>query len=95
LCKAYRKFGAVKGNIGTYLNFRIRYRPIDLIRKKRREEEQAEVIRLHGLTEIENVFADTVKYWGQSVRKNYEIETSETNVKTPYQYIYLYDLHNK
>ena|SRR5690625_1793401 len=40
LWQAYREFDSKKGNLGTYLNYRIRYRLIDLIRKKNRELER-------------------------------------------------------
>lgn len=42
LWQAYREYNEAKGNLGTYLNYRIRYRLIDLIRKKKREMDQAE-----------------------------------------------------
>jgi len=37
LWQAYRDFDPTQGRLGTYLNYRIRYRLIDLIRKKERE----------------------------------------------------------
>lgn len=39
LWKAYQDFDAMKGNLGTFLNYRIRYQLIDIIRKKKREED--------------------------------------------------------
>lgn len=127
LWKAYQGYDEVKGNLGTYLNYRIRYHLIDTIRKKKREEDNEETriqlslpdindgnrlsspniqlvnisdvaledtefwdhIRKHlsdnqwkwvqyfiiadlsirEIMEIENVSADAVKGWGQSVRK--------------------------
>ncbi len=46
LWQAYKDFDATRGtNIGTFINFRIRYRLVDLLRKKLRDEEvMAEVI---------------------------------------------------
>lgn len=41
---AYQEFDDRKGEVGTFLNFRIRYRLIDLLRKKIREEERDEAI---------------------------------------------------
>lgn len=38
LWQAYRDFDPTKGKLGTYLNYRIRYRLIDLIRQKEREQ---------------------------------------------------------
>src|SRR5699024_784859 len=38
LWQAYRDFDPVQGKLGTYVNYRIRYRLIDLIRKKEREQ---------------------------------------------------------
>src|SRR5690625_158870 len=54
LWKAYREFDATQSNLGTFLNYRIRYRLIDLIRKKQREEEQAEILLQHGITDMTN-----------------------------------------
>lgn len=42
LWKAYKEFDAEKGKIGTFLNFRIRYRLLDVLRKKIREAEKME-----------------------------------------------------
>ena len=39
LWQAYKAFDESKGNIGTFLNYRIRFRLIDLLRKKTRELE--------------------------------------------------------
>ncbi len=127
LWQAYKDFNQQKGNLGTYLNYRIRYKLIDLVRKKTREIEQADKLVEHRMItmtngtrnrntdtplvdipsitiqdrqfwqnirnqltenqwkwvhyfiiadlsiqeimEIENVTADAVKGWGQSVRK--------------------------
>src|SRR5699024_6074983 len=38
LWQAYRNFDPTLEKLGTYLNYRIRYRLIDLIRKKEREQ---------------------------------------------------------
>lgn len=51
LWQAYREFDETKGNLGTYLNYRIRYRLIDLVRKKQREIEHAEKLIDHRMTE--------------------------------------------
>jgi len=53
LWKAYKSFEPTKGNLGTYLNFRIRYRLIDLLRKRARENEQIEQIIRDKITEID------------------------------------------
>lgn len=42
LWRGYRDFDARKGKLGTYLNYRIRYQLIDLIRKKKREAEHTD-----------------------------------------------------
>lgn len=42
LWQAYKNFDETKGNIGTYLNFQIRFRLIDLLRKRIRQEEITE-----------------------------------------------------
>lgn len=44
LWKAYQEHDEVKGDIGTFINYRIRYRLIDLLRKKIRQQEQEEKI---------------------------------------------------
>lgn len=44
LWNAYREYDKTKGDIGTFLNYRIRYRLIDHIRKRKREEEHAEAV---------------------------------------------------
>lgn len=44
LWKAYEEYDEVKGDIGTFINFRIRYRLLDLLRKKIREQEKEEQI---------------------------------------------------
>ena len=44
LWKAYKEFDASKGQIGTFLNYRIRFRLVDLLRKKLREQEVLEDI---------------------------------------------------
>lgn len=40
LWRAYEEYDEVKGDIGTFINFRIRYRLLDLLRKKIREQEK-------------------------------------------------------
>jgi len=42
LWQAYKSFDDTKGDIGTYLNYRIRYRMLDLLRKKLRDQEKEE-----------------------------------------------------
>jgi len=54
LWKAYQTFDKEKGNLGTYMNFRIRYALIDHIRKKKREENHRENILQHGITQMTN-----------------------------------------
>ena len=44
LWAAYQDYDDAKGDVGTFLNFRIRYRLIDLLRKKIRDEERDEEI---------------------------------------------------
>src|SRR5690625_2432250 len=44
LWKAYKEIDASKGQIGTFLNYRIRFRLVDLLRKKLREQEVLEDI---------------------------------------------------
>ena len=45
LWKAYKEFDETKGQIGTFLNYRIRYRLLDLLRKKLREQELVEEMK--------------------------------------------------
>ena len=40
LWQAYQSFDPKRGNLGTYLNYRIRFRLIDLLRKKVQQEER-------------------------------------------------------
>src|SRR5699024_7680222 len=54
LWKAYQEMDASKGNPGTFLNYRIRFRLIDLIRKKKREEANEETFMQHSNTEMTN-----------------------------------------
>lgn len=42
LWQAFGEFEEAKGDVGTFLNYRIRFRLIDLLRKKVREEEVKE-----------------------------------------------------
>lgn len=44
LWKAYQEYDEVKGDIGTFINYRIRYCLIYLLRKKIRQQEQEEKI---------------------------------------------------
>ncbi|MEI3606586.1 sigma-70 family RNA polymerase sigma factor [Pseudogracilibacillus sp. SE30717A] len=45
LWQAYKEFDEEKGKIGTFLNYRIRFRLIDLVRKKSREQEVLEDLK--------------------------------------------------
>jgi|SRR5690625_2015306 len=54
LWQAYRDFDSTKGNPSTYLNYRIRYRLIDLIRKKKREVESEKKVIEQRVTDITN-----------------------------------------
>lgn len=52
--KAYQKYEYDKGDIGTFVNFQIRFRLIDLMRKKlRTEESEAKVIE-EGKLQLDN-----------------------------------------
>lgn len=57
---AYKRYDESKGKLSTYLNYRIRFTMIDLIRKKEREKETTEkmmkekVINLHNGTRNRN-----------------------------------------
>lgn len=44
LWRAYEEYDKVKGDVGTFINFRIRYRLLDLLRRKLREKEREEQI---------------------------------------------------
>jgi len=44
LWEGYREFDAQRGNIGTFLNYKIRFRLLDLLRKKLREEKRVEQV---------------------------------------------------
>lgn len=44
LWEAYRSYDHQRGDVGTYLNYRIRYRLIDLLRRKLREVERVEKV---------------------------------------------------
>lgn len=143
LWKAYQAYDEVKGNLGTYLNYRIRYHLIDIIRKRKREEDHLEACIQHSIPEltdgnldsssntylvnisditledtqfwdhirdhlsdnqwkwvqyfiiadlsireimeIENVSADAVKGWGQSVRKKLRNENMKKTLKNIFQ----------
>lgn len=52
LWKAYKNFDEKEGNLGTYLNYRIRFRLIDLLRKKLRDDERKEEIIERGKVEL-------------------------------------------
>src|SRR5690625_6644044 len=42
--KAYKEYDATKGNIGTFINYRIRYRLIDYMRRKLRQDQAHDII---------------------------------------------------
>jgi len=42
--QAYRDFDSTKGNHGTYINYRIRHRLLDLIRKKQHDQQNDEKV---------------------------------------------------
>lgn len=54
LWNAYQEMDQSKGNLGTFLNYRIRFRLIDLVRKKKREETKDEAFMQHSNTEMTN-----------------------------------------
>src|SRR5690625_1111209 len=58
LWQAYQSFDKTKGKIGTYINYRIRFRLIDLIRKKTRHKENIEQL----IKETKNFIDDGNKY---------------------------------
>src|SRR5699024_10416376 len=45
LWNAYKEYDETKAKIGTFLNYRIRYRLLDLLRKKLREQELTEEMK--------------------------------------------------
>lgn len=48
--QAFREYDAGKGKLGTFVNYRIRFRLIDLMRRKMREQKAREaVVQEHGL----------------------------------------------
>lgn len=50
--QAYREFDETKGNLGTYINYRIRYRLIDLSRKLSRKFKGDNLVIEQGKTEL-------------------------------------------
>lgn len=54
LWNGYKNHNATKGNVGTYLNYQIRYRLIDLMRKKNREKELDEQGFLEQISQIDD-----------------------------------------
>src|SRR5690625_6453908 len=42
LWDAYREFDEARGNLGTFINYKIRFRLIDLLRKRLRRQEKME-----------------------------------------------------
>ena len=65
LWKAYQEYDEVKGDIGTFINFRIRYRLLDLLRKKIREQEAEEKIIYEE--QIRQVDGNKIKKTGMPV----------------------------
>lgn len=54
LWKAYKSYQPIKGELGTYLNYKIRYQLLDFMRKKYREQEQAEKTAHEETVKIDN-----------------------------------------
>lgn len=54
LWKTYQHYDAAKSEIGTYLNYQIRYRLIDLLRKKIRDDEGKEKVVLEETKLLDN-----------------------------------------
>lgn len=54
LWEAYKTFDESKGNIGTYINYKIRFRLIDVIRKITREESNKEEYIQEKITELDD-----------------------------------------
>src|SRR5699024_8225269 len=54
LWKAYQELDASEGHPGTFLKYRIRFRLIDLLRKKKRDEEKEEAFMQNSNTELTN-----------------------------------------
>lgn len=52
LWKAYKNYDPEEGDLGTYLNYRIRFRLIDLLRKKVRQREADEEVLERGQVEL-------------------------------------------
>lgn len=54
LWQAYQTFDQRKGKIGTYLNYRIRFRLIDLLRSKIRHDNNSEIIIQEEIKNIDD-----------------------------------------
>ena len=54
LWRAYKEYEESKGEIGTFINYQIRYRLIDLMRKKMRDEQVMEEAIAEEKTKIDN-----------------------------------------
>lgn len=54
LWQAYKQFNPDKGNIGTFLNYQIRFRLVDLMRKKYRHKETTEKAIQERVTQIDD-----------------------------------------
>jgi len=54
LWQAYKRYDAEKGEVGTFINYQIRFRLIDLIRKRTREQEVLEAAVQEGIIQIDD-----------------------------------------
>lgn len=52
LWEAYQTYEVKKGDVGTFINYKIRYRLIDLLRKKTRQKESLDYYVLEKRTEL-------------------------------------------
>src|SRR5699024_10335280 len=52
--KVYKELDSGTGDIGTYINFQIRFRLLDLMRKKVRTEETEEKVLAESKVQLEN-----------------------------------------
>lgn len=53
LWKGYKQYDSKRGNFGTFLNYQIRYRLIDLIRKRVRDQERVDEAIQEKTTQID------------------------------------------
>jgi len=54
LWNAYKNYDPKKGKIGTFINYQIRFRLIDLIRKKARDQEVIDLAIREGIIQIDD-----------------------------------------